>query len=613
VHRYLFRQKKIILFLATSPFLILAQLSQADQLTPRQVPLLEPFYQQYAMVFWLIFATLGLLLTTIALLIRSISRREHSDTALKESEARYRAVFESIADGIIVTTTSHQIIAMNKGIRDTFGYAEEDIIGKQTSQLYSSTKEYQKLELNACHLSSNNQAGSTPYKATYQKKNGSTFVGETLNAAIKSKNGDALNFISVIRDISSRNQLEEEVRRSQRMDAVGQMAGGIAHDFNNILGIILGNVNLLKYQLPSDPKILSRIDTINKSAMRAANLTSQLLNFSRKKEDQTALISINHTIEGMQKLIMGSVTPQVILDIQLANQVPKPSDIDTAIESLVEVNQSDFENALLNLVINARDAMPDGGALTIKTENCTLDELFCSENHGVSPGEYILLTVSDTGTGISPEHLKSIYEPFFTTKPLGKGTGLGLAMVFGFVERANGHIEVHSKKGAGTTFKIRLPRAEVQETNNLIEHPLMTSSYRGNETILVVDDEKELLKLTRENLQSLGYQVLIASNGAQALEQLSENTSISLMFTDILMPGGINGYDLAKRAIANQTKVKRDLKVLFTSGFAGTSEKPATEYSFDTQVLCKPYTQAELAKKIRERLDEESVKITSAT
>ncbi len=299
--------------------------------------------------------------------------------------------------------------------------------------------------------------------------------------------------------------------------------------------------------------------------------------------------NINQLIEGMDNLISRSITPEVDIDQQFSDDL-----------WLTNIDPGEFEDTLLNLILNARDAMHGSGRLTLETCNCTLDDSYCAQNTGVSSGQYVQLSVSDSGDGISYEVQKRIYEPFFTTKEQGKGTGLGLAMVFGFTQRSGGHIKVYSEPGMGTTFRLYLPRTrERQSQAEVTRQKPLTLPY-GNEKILAVDDEESLLELARESLQSLGYHVFVASNGKQALRLLNAEPSISLLFSDVVMPGGMNGYQLAEQATANN----KDLKVLLTSGYTKNSLAHNGQARFNANLISKPYTQADLAHRIRSLLGE---------
>lgn len=387
------------------------------------------------------------------------------------------------------------------------------------------------------------------------------------------------------------HQTERVLSHTQKMDAIGQLSGGIAHDFNNILSIIMGNLELLKLQMPQDEKSATRIDTIMKSSQRAANLTKQLLSFSRTNAESVTATDINRVISNMEDLITHSITPQVEVKNHLAEDL-----------WLTAIDSGDFQDALVNLILNARDAMNGRGSLTIETKNSTLDAAYCSVNPNVKPGYYVQMAVSDNGDGITYENQERIFEPFFTTKEHDKGTGLGLPMVFGFISRSGGHIKVYSEPGIGTTFRLYLPKIS-GEINTVTQSnkPAMPST-RGSETLLVVDDEADLLELAKESLLEQGYQVITANGALQALEILAEEPTINLLFSDVVMPGGINGYELAEKVSAKYPEVK----ILLTSGFTEKAVAQNGLAKFDTDLLSKPYSQEGLLQNIRSKLDEKT-------
>ena len=391
----------------------------------------------------------------------------------------------------------------------------------------------------------------------------------------------------MILDVSQRKRAELCLRRSQKMDAIGQLTGGIAHDFNNILGIILGNVDLLERQISHDEKLQKRIDGIKHSAQRAADLTRQLLGFSRRETESVSVTNINVLINNMQSLISRSLTPQIDVTYQYFDGL-----WNTAIDA------GDFEDALLNLILNARDAMSGRGRITIETSNKELDKEYCQYSEGVTPGSYVELVISDDGEGIPHALQDRIFEPFFTTKEQGKGTGLGLAMVFGFVQRSKGSIRIYSEQGIGTTFRLFLPAVNEHVSTHEQGEESDDALPRGTETLLVVDDEEGLLEVACESLRSLGYTVIMANHSQQALEFLETRSDIDLLFSDVVMPG-MNGYELAELAM----KKHPSLKVLLTSGYTEKAVARNTRFLFEDKLLSKPYTRTLLARSIRETLD----------
>ena len=401
---------------------------------------------------------------------------------------------------------------------------------------------------------------------------------------------EAFNYMAttISEEIEGRRLAEDAQRRSQKMDAIGQLTGGIAHDFNNILAIILGNIEILKSKIPDGDKLLGRIETINKAGLRAADLTKQLLSFSRSQAAQLTVTNINQAIGEMDSLIARSLTPEVEVEYHFADKL-----------WLTEIDPGDFKDALLNLCINAHDAMAGHGHLIIETRNATLETEYCVQNNEATPGQYVELSVSDNGEGISVELQERIFEPFFTTKDQGKGTGLGLAMVYGFIKRSRGCIKVYSEPGIGTTFRLYLPRAHGEEPLNEQNDEQAEILPHGQETILAVDDEAMLLDLTRESLETFGYRVLIASDGEQALQRLDEEPNIDLLFSDVIMPGGINGYELAEQATASRP----NLKVLLTSGYTEKVMHHNGNARFNDNLLSKPFSRSDLAHRVRLILD----------
>lgn len=377
----------------------------------------------------------------------------------------------------------------------------------------------------------------------------------------------------------------DQLRKSHKMDAVGQLTGGIAHDFNNILGIIIGNLGLLKYVVSDNDEATKRVVTIEEVTQRAAELVRQLLGFSRLQATDVVVININRLILKMDTLINLSTTPEVKVELQLADNLGSTG-----------INLGDFQDSLLNMILNARDAMPNGGRLRIETSNCTLDAANCSLNPNLVVGEYVKLSVSDTGSGISSEQQDKIYEPFYTTKEVGKGSGLGLSMVFGFITRSKGHIEIESKPGSGTTFHLYLPRVAEPAIKGSTVKQKTEALPRGSETILAVDDEKELLDLAKESLETLGYSVLTAENGREALKRLAEHSDISLLFSDVVMPGGMSGYELAEQAMVKRS----NLKILMTSGHP---EKVDSQAQQRYNLIMKPYTSDDLIRRVQSLLD----------
>ncbi len=392
--------------------------------------------------------------------------------------------------------------------------------------------------------------------------------------------------LDVLERESEREAMERALRRSQKMQALGKLTGGIAHDFNNLLGIIIGNLDLLKEQLPEGERARDRVDTALRSALRGAKLTERLLQFSRQRPTPVGRLNLGPVLSGMHDLLARTLTREVEISIQV-----EPGLWD------VELDPDEFQDALVNLAINARDAMPAGGRLVLHAANLTLSEGTGERHLGVPPGDYVRVTVQDSGVGMPPEVLEHIFEPFFTTKKAGKGTGLGLSMVYSFVQRNQGHIRVESAPGAGATFHLYFPRASAAALPAPSREPPALHPIGQGETILVVEDEPELREAATAILRRLGYEVRQAANAAEAWALLQTQAPIHLLFTDVVMPGGMDGFELAERALARWP----DLRVVVTSGYTERLQS-AKAAAFAAHVLHKPYRLPELAERIRTAL-----------
>jgi|GEM_PF-3308689 len=426
-----------------------------------------------------------------------------------------------------------------------------------------------------------------------------TLDGHTVNCILslplpETKEGMRSIPVSML-DITERKQLEQQVRHAQKMKAVGQLTGGIAHDFNNILGIVMGNLEILKQMLEGVEKAAPRIEAGLKGAARGAVLTRKLLDFSRKEAGSIQRILINQFIRDMKDLISKSLTVSISVELHLNEDV-----------WLVDIDPGDLQDVIINLALNARDAMPDGGKLVIESQNKVLDETYTRRNPGSKAGEFVILSVSDSGYGMTAEVKEHVLEPFFTTKEQGKGTGLGLSMVYGFVERSGGHLEIHSKPENGTTIHLFLPRAEKNLIRNqTVELVEFDSLSTGTGTILVVEDEEGLREIAVIYLDSLGYQTLTAENGDKALKVLNDGHDIDLLFSDVVMPGDMDGYQLA--VIAHDQNP--ELKILLTSGFTKKRSKlrnaeDAYLANLNDRILNKPYNLTELAMALKKTLKE---------
>jgi signal transduction histidine kinase len=419
------------------------------------------------------------------------------------------------------------------------------------------------------------------------RKDGSTFPMEL--AVGESPDGGNHAFVGIIRDLTERREAETQraqLRQSQKMEAVGQLTGGLAHDFNNLLAIIIGNLDMLRELRSDDPVTDELAHDALESALRGADLTRRLLAFARRQPLQPERVDINEVIGAIVRLLTRTLGENIAIEMSLAPNIWP-----------VQIDRAQFEAVIANLATNARDAMPRGGTLLIETRNGRLDEGYAAAHTDVTPGEYVVVEISDSGTGMPPDILSRIFEPFFTTKDQGRGTGLGLSMVFGFMKQSGGHISVYSEPGKGTTFRLYLPRlpdtAAVPE-----ERSEQLASGGGSETILVAEDNAGMRRIVVRQLEEAGYRVLEAPDAEAAMLILNSAEPVHLLLTDVVMPGVMDGRDLARAAVERRPL----LRTLLTSGFPDARWSGTGAHS--GRLLSKPYRKEELRRAVREVLDE---------
>jgi signal transduction histidine kinase/ActR/RegA family two-component response regulator len=382
---------------------------------------------------------------------------------------------------------------------------------------------------------------------------------------------------------------DEALRQAQKMEAVGQLTGGVAHDFNNLLQIIIGNLETLERNLPETSGRLHRaVQSAMNGARRAASLTRRLLAFSRRQPLDPKPIDVNVLVTGMSELLHRSLGETIETETVRAAGLWR-----------VEVDANELEATILNLAVNARDAMKSGGRLTIETANAYIDEAYAAGQAEVTPGQYVSISISDTGEGMNADTMARAFEPFFTTKPVGRGTGLGLSQVYGFVKQSGGHVKLYSEPGQGTTVRIYLPRWEGDVETVEQQQDTPVPEGEREETILVVEDDDDVRAFSVESLRELGYRVIEAHDGAAALRLLERQPRIDLLFTDVVLPGGLTGAQVAAQARA----MRSDLKVLFTTGYARNAIVHHGRLDKGVQLLTKPFSFKDLAAKVRDILD----------
>ncbi len=506
---------------------------------------------------------------------------------LRRSELQFKELVSGVVDyAIYMLDTEGYIVSWNPGAERIKGYSRSEAIGQHFSMFY--TPEDREKGMPQRALTTAATLGKYEAEAWRVRKDGNRFWASIVLDAIYNESGTHIGYAKVTRDLTERRLIEEQLRQSQKMEAIGQLTGGVAHDFNNLLTVIVGNLETIWRSAPADDGKLRRaIDQVTRGAQRAVTLTQQLLAFSRRQPLNPTPTDINRLVAGMSDLIRRTIGENIAVETVLAGGLWR-----------VEIDAHQLENALLNLAVNARDAMSDGGKLTIETANAHLDDGYADQYPELKAGQYVVLCVTDTGTGMSPEVITHAFEPFYTTKPIGQGTGLGLSQVYGFVKQSGGHVKLYSEVGHGTTVKIYLPRMLSQGAEE--EEPTFTAPLRGgqHEVVLVVEDDNDVRLFTTESLRELGFTVLEARDGPSALKQLERHPEVQLLFTDVGLPG-INGAQL----VAAARELRPDIKVLFTTGYARNAIVHQGRLDPGVELITKPFTRAQLATRIRDVLD----------
>ena len=515
---------------------------------------------------------------------RNITERKKAEEAQRRSEADFRSVVEDAPYGICRASTTGQLLQVNPALQRMLGYEwKQDLASKNLStDVFVHQGEYQRL---VDHLTHTGEVSDIELE--WKRQDGTPITVRCSGRCTKDENGSPAYFEMFAEDVTERRALEKQLRMAQKMEAIGRLSGGIAHDFNNLLGVIIGYSKVLKRELLTNKELCEHAVEIEKAGQRAAALTKQLLAFSRQQVLTPTILNLNTLTNDMramlQRLLGEDMEVSIVLNPELGN---------------VKADQSQIEQVIMNLAVNARDAMPSGGKLKIQTDNVELDHAYTRSHPGSKVGSYILLSVSDTGTGIDSATLAHIFEPFFTTKERGKGTGLGLATVYGIVKQSNGYIWVDSTPGKGSTFQIFLPRETAVPATD--EHPVDSGDkLRGSERILLVEDAEPLRKLAQKYLEAGGFRVWSAENGEQALQVAANHSeTFELLLTDVVMPG-MNGRALAEHLLPRQP----GMKVLYMSGYADSFIAGHGVLDPGTHLLHKPFTEEVLIQKVREVLD----------
>ncbi len=521
---------------------------------------------------------IGQMLAALHLLQGALVRSKRIQARARDE---LKTIMDHSIDGLILIDQAGIVRRFSEPAERIFGYSAGEVVGQHIGMLLGPPASREQVAADAGPETA--WLGGNRREWEGRRKDGSSFpmewsVGEIANDEAGPR------FVATVRDITEQKASEEQLRQAQKMDAIGQLTGGVAHDFNNILTVIIGTVEIVAKGVADRPELAAIAEMIDKAATRGANLTQQLLAFSRKQPLDPRDVDINFLVTDTTKLLRPTLGEHVEIAVKL----------DPALWHAM-VDPSQLSTALLNLALNARDAMPNGGKLLFETSNVLFDAADAATYPDVSPGAYVVVAVSDTGTGIPADLRERIFEPFFTTKETGKGTGLGLSMVYGFIKQSRGHIKVYSEIGHGTTIRIYLPRTEELGEGEPTAGDA-TALSGGHETILVVEDDDLVRAYVLTQLQSLGYTTLAAADAASALDLVDKNTAFDLLFTDVVMPGGMNGRQLADEIRKRQP----DVKVLYTSGYTENAIVHQGRLDRDVALLVKPYRKSDLAKKLRE-------------
>jgi PAS domain S-box-containing protein len=514
-----------------------------------------------------------------AKITRDVTERQSAQHALADSERNFRLLVSNVTDyALYMLDTDGRVSSWNAGGQRIKGYAPNEIIGQHFSRFYSEGDRDAGRPARALAIA--RESGRYEEEGWRVRKDGSFFWASVVIDPIRDDNGVLVGFAKITRDITERREaqvaferLQQQLAESQKMDALGQLTGGVAHDFNNLLMIVSGNIHALKKAAANDPKALRAAQAIELASQRGAALTRQLLTFSRRQRVNPEAIDVRQRIESIREVLTSGLGGGVRLVIDIPPQV-----------WWVVVDVSELEIALVNLVVNARDAMPEGGTVTISAQNAVV-----GEGDTVAPGDYVAVTIQDTGVGIPADVIGSVFDPFFTTKPVGKGTGLGLSQVHGFVHQAGGTVKITSTLGQGTAVTVMLPRAQEIEAGVAAADPEVEHPRAG--TVLLVEDNPEVANASAGLLEQLGYSVQWVPNAEAALQAI-EKDGIDLVFSDIVMPGRLDGLGLAR--IIKQKRP--DLPILLATGYSVAAQNAWLDFP----ILRKPYQVHELSRAIAE-------------
>jgi PAS domain S-box-containing protein len=517
---------------------------------------------------------------------REVEERRLAEERIAAGEQRYRQVVELIREALWIHCDG-RIVFANNAAAQMFGAAgPAQLTGRPTLDIIDPRDRERAVERTKILVEARRPVPLTEMRL--QRIDGRALVTEIQAVPFDHEGRPAV--LAVARDITLRKDIEEQLRQSQKMEAIGQLTGGLAHDFNNLMMVVIGNLDRLDSALVGNQTAREMAHSALSAALRGSELTRKLLAFARKQSLQATVVDLNELVTGMTSLLDRTLGEKIQVELKVGRELWP-----------IETDPAQVESALANLAINARDAMPSGGKLTVETANATFDADYAAENPDAAAGDYVMLAVTDTGTGIAPEDLGRVFEPFFTTKGPGKGSGLGLSMVYGFMKQTGGHMKIYSEVGHGTVVRLYFPRTGSAAAPTAgAEAPAPQATAAHGELILVVEDNADVRRTAVSQLRDLGYRTLEAATGKEALAQMNGEQDIALIFTDIVMPGGMTGWELGTAVKA----LRPDLPILYTSGFSETSVQDDRAHIASKQFLAKPYRKYDLAQKLRQLLGE---------
>lgn len=519
-------------------------------------------------------------------------RRKKAEEAHQESESKYRTLFSESMDVVFMCTLEGRFTDINPAGLRLFGYSQEEIMQVDIARdLYVNPNERKTFQQNISR-----DGFVKDYQVILKRKNGERINALETATAVRNDKGEIIAYRGIIKDMTEQKKLERQLFNIQKLESIGLLAGGIAHDFNNLLTAISGYADLLSIKVKGDEGLLQDVMGIQKASQRATNLTRQLLTFSRQQIIEPKVININDLISDLNKMLHRLIGEDILLETNLFDKI-----------GYIKADPGQIEQILINLVVNAVDAIRairekvSEKRITIDTKNVTIDEFYTAQHPESREGNYVLLTVSDTGEGIKKEIMDKIFDPFFSTKPKGEGTGLGLATVYGIVKQNGGFINLYSEPDNGTIFKIYWPICDDEELQGF-ERDKAATILHGNETILFVEDDEGVRSFGFDAMESLGYKVIEASNGSEALKIIEDaSTKIDLVITDVIMPR-MGGKELSDKI----SQMKPEIKVLFSSGYTNSQIAKSGILEKGIHFIIKPYSVSELSQKIREVLDGKS-------